>query len=102
MLLLCLGVSVFIGSLSPDPRSDGINTRTGLIIGSPELSQQVDAFMDEGVDLRNSYRMIPDDDGDVGWQTLQAGQPVVYRVEPGRTFPGRFSVDLTKLLPLDS
>ena len=40
--------SVFIGSYNLDPRSANINTEAGLYVESPELAEQVAAFMEEG------------------------------------------------------
>jgi len=40
--------SVFIGSFNLDPRSGSINTEAGIYVESPELAEQVAAYMDEG------------------------------------------------------
>lgn len=52
--------SVFIGSFILDPRSGSINTEAGLYVESPELAGQVADYMDEGVQLQNSCRVVLD------------------------------------------
>ena len=61
--------AVFIGSFNLDPRSGSINTEAGLYIESPELAEQVVAYMDEGVQPENSYRVTLDEDSQLVWTT---------------------------------
>jgi putative cardiolipin synthase len=93
--------SVFIGSFNLDPRSFNINTEAGLYVESPELAEQVAAFMDEGVRPENSYRVLLDDEGDLVWVTEIDGEEVRYDDEPETTFGQRFMSDFFTILPID-
>jgi putative cardiolipin synthase len=62
---------VFIGSYNLDPRSADINTEAGLYIESPQLAAQVIAWMEEGVQPENSYRVLLDKDVNL---TREAGR----------------------------
>jgi putative cardiolipin synthase len=93
--------SVFIGSFNLDPRSSSINTEAGLYVESPELAEQVIAYMDEGVRPENSYRVLLDEDGDLVWVTEIDGQEVRYDDEPETTFGQRFMSGFIKILPVD-
>jgi cardiolipin synthase C len=94
--------AVFIGSFNLDPRSAAINTEAGLYIESPELAEQLTAYMATGVVPANSYRVLLDRDGGIIWETVREGQTVRYRDEPGTGFRRRFVANLLKLLPIDS
>ncbi len=93
--------AVFIGSFNLDPRSAVINTEAGLYIESPELAERLTAYMATGVVPANSYRVHLDLDGGIIWETVQDGQTVRYRGEPGTGFRRRFAADLLKLLPIN-
>ena len=93
--------SVFIGSYNLDPRSSDINTEAGLYVESPELAEQVAAYMDEGVRPENSYRVLLDDDGDLYWVTEVDGGEVRYTEEPETTFGQRFMSGFIMLLPVE-
>ena len=93
--------SVFIGSYNLDPRSANINTEAGLYVESPELAEQVAAFMEEGVQPENSYRVLLDDQGDLVWVTEIDGEEVRYDDEPETTFGQRFMSDFISILPVD-
>ena len=93
--------SVFIGSFNLDPRSASINTEAGLFVESPELAEQVAAFMDEGVQPQNSYRVQLDADGDLEWITETNGREVRYHNEPETSFGQRFMSGFIQLLPVE-
>ena len=93
--------AVFIGSFNLDPRSANINTEAGLYVESPELAEQVAAFMDEGVRPDNSYRVSLDEEGDLVWVTEIDGEEVRYDDEPETTFGQRFLSDFISILPID-
>jgi cardiolipin synthase C len=93
--------SVFIGSFNLDPRAAEINTEAGLYIESPELAQQVIAYMDEGVLPQNSYRVELDEDGDLVWITEKDGEEVRYTKDPESTFWQRFVSGFIKMLPVE-
>jgi len=93
--------SVFIGSFNLDPRSFNINTEAGLYVESPELAEQVAAFMEEGVRPENSYRVSLDEDGDLVWVTEIDGEEVRYDDDPETTFGQRFMSGFISILPVD-
>jgi putative cardiolipin synthase len=93
--------SVFIGSFNLDPRSSDINTEAGLYVESPELAEQVAAYMDEGVRPDNSYRVLVDEDGDLVWVTQVDGAEVRYDEEPETTFGQRFMSGFIMILPVE-
>ena len=93
--------SVFIGSFNLDLRSSDINTEAGLYVESPELAEQVIAYMDEGVRPENSYRVMLDQDGDLYWVTEVDGAEVRYYEEPQTTFGQRFMSGFIMILPVE-
>jgi putative cardiolipin synthase len=93
--------SVFIGSFNLDPRSASINTEAGLYVESPELAEQVAAFMDEGVQPQNSYRVQLDADGNLEWITETNHREVRYHNEPETSFGQRFMSGFIQLLPVE-
>ena len=94
--------SVFIGSFNLDPRSGTINTEAGLYVESPELAGQVAAYMHEGVQPQNSYRVLLDEDGELVWVTEVDGQEARYHNEPETSFGQRFMSGFIMLLPVES
>jgi putative cardiolipin synthase len=93
--------AVFIGSFNLDPRSGSINTEAGLYIESPELAEQVVAYMDEGVRPENSYRVTLDEDERLVWTTEIDGEEVRYHKDPETTFGQRFLSGFIMLLPVE-
>jgi putative cardiolipin synthase len=92
---------VFIGSLNLDPRSLDINTEAGLYVESPELAQQVIAYMDSGVSAENSYRVVQDDDGRLYWITEIDGREVRFHKDPDSTGMQRFMSWFIEILPVE-
>jgi putative cardiolipin synthase len=92
---------VFIGSLNLDPRSLDINTEAGLYVESPELAQQVIAYMDSGVSAENSYRVVQDDDGRLYWITEIDGREVRFDKDPDSTGMQRFMSWFIEVLPVE-
>ena len=93
--------SVFIGSFNLDPRSAAINTEAGVYVESPELAARLQAYMDEGVEPANSYRLKLDDDGDLVWITEDDGVEVRYEKDPLSTFGQRFTAGFIGILPVE-
>ncbi len=93
--------SVFIGSFNLDPRSANINTEAGLYVESPELAEQVIAYMNEGVRPENSYRVLLDENGDLIWVTEVDGIEVRYDKDPESTFGQRFMSGFIMILPVE-
>ena len=94
--------SLFIGSYNLDPRSANINTEAGLYVESPELAAQLLAYMDEGVQPENSYRLMLDEDGDLVWITEDEGAEVRYDKDPLSTFGQRFRSGFIGIMPVES
>jgi putative cardiolipin synthase len=92
---------VFIGSFNLDPRSAFINTEAGLYIQSPKLASQVIAYMDEGVEPQNSYRLLLDQNGKIYWVTKEGGKTKQYRNDPHSTFMQRLKASVIGLLPIE-
>ena len=57
--------------------------------------------MDEGVEPKNSYRLMLDDDGDLIWITEEDGLEVRYDKDPLSTFGQRFTSGLIGILPVE-
>ena len=93
--------SIFVGSFNLDPRSATINTEMGLYVEDPELARQLIAYMDEGVQPRNAYRVMLDENGKMVWRTQKDGAPVTYKTEPESTFWQRFMSGFIGMLPVE-
>lgn len=91
---------VFIGSFNLDPRSGDINTEAGLYVESPELAAQVIAYLDEGVRLENSYRVLLDADGDLYWITESDGVQQRFDKDPKSTATQRSVAGFIRMLPV--
>jgi putative cardiolipin synthase len=96
---------VFIGSMNFDQRSKRINTESGLIIDSQELSQQAERRFEAMTSLENCYEPIfrPRAQGRgpaMVWRTIESGEPVEYLHEPARSVWQRLKVWLLALLPI--
>ncbi|MFN0129095.1 MAG: phospholipase D family protein [Verrucomicrobiales bacterium] len=91
---------VFVGSLNLDPRSGDINTEAGLYIESPELADQMVAYMNEGVLAPSSYQVLLSADGNLYWVSEEEGKAVRYDRDPGSTFWQRTKARLIGMLPI--
>ena len=81
----------FTGSFNRDLRSGDINTEAGLYVESPELAEQVIAWMDEGVLPENSYRVLLDD-----------GEEPHYDRDHMSTFGQRSTAGFIRTLPVEN
>lgn len=98
---------VAIGSFNLDPRSQALNTEIVVLVESPELAEQVIAYMDQGVEPENSYHVMLETNPDTGaeqlvWVTEIDGEEVRYYQEPGIEWWSRFGVWLIGLLPIEA
>jgi putative cardiolipin synthase len=97
---------VFIGSMNFDQRSKRINTEIGLIIDSPELSQQAALRFAALVTPDNCYQLALSPAGTSGirgrlvWRTQEYGRDIEYTQEPAGSSWQRLKVKLLSLLPL--
>jgi len=93
---------VFVGFFNLDPRSSLINTEGGLYVHSPILAKRIEAYMDEGIDLRNAYRLRLDVNGHITWTTIENGKKVLYTSEPDVSAWDKLKVNFLQMLPLES
>jgi len=95
----------FIGSFNLDPRSVDINTEVGLLIDSPELAEQVIAYMDVGARPSDSYRLVLEkedqDDGKLVWISEQDGVEVREYSNPKSGFWRPISAWFISLFPIE-
>ena len=94
--------SVFIGSFNLDPRSANINTEAGLYVESAALAKRVIAYMDEGVQPQNSYRVVLGEDGRLVWITREDGREVRYTRDPESGAWARLMTGFIKVLPVEA
>jgi putative cardiolipin synthase len=97
---------VFVGSMNFDQRSRRLNTEIGLIIESPDLSQQTAARFEAMAKEENSYAVIlrthaDRNAGRLVWRTVEEGKVTEYTTEPSRGLWQKFKVRALSLLPLD-
>jgi cardiolipin synthase C len=95
----------FIGSMNFDQRSKHLNTEIGLLISSPELSNQLAARFESLTQLDNAYTVTLGE-GTAGkpqlvWKTREDGKVVEYRKDPARDGWQRLKVKFLSVMPLD-
>jgi putative cardiolipin synthase len=95
------GSSIFVGSFNLDPRSANLNTEIGLYVESPELARRLTVFLNEGVSLKNSYRLELDDNGRILWKSEEDGKIVTFTSDPGSTLGQRFTSGIIATLPVE-
>jgi cardiolipin synthase C len=97
---------VLIGSMNFDQRSQRINTEIGLIIGSPEISQQTALRFEFMVKPENCYALALSSAGVAGksrltWRTEENNREIDYVREPARSGWQRLQAKLLSLLPIE-
>jgi cardiolipin synthase C len=97
---------VYMGSMNFDRRSRYLNTEIGLIIDSPEISEQMAARFTSMTQLVSAYTVIARPATRAGqfrlaWKTSEHGNILEYNREPARSSWQRMKVNLLTLLPLD-
>ena len=98
--------TIFVGSFNLDPRSSMLNTEVGLLIFSPELAEQVIAYMDIGTEPGNSYRVVlekkdEDDSGDLVWISEENGKEIRETCDPQAGFWRPVSAWFIALFPIE-
>jgi putative cardiolipin synthase len=93
--------AVFVGSFNLDPRSAAINTEGGLYVESPQLAKEVIKYMKDGVEPRNSYRVVLDTEGELTWVTIIDGKKIIYRSEPEVGAWKKFQSFFIGILPVE-
>lgn len=101
--------SVFVGTFNLDPRSVHLNTEIGLLAESPALSEQVAAFIQQGMQPDRSWRVqlgepgAPEKGGDrLYWISGDPANPQITSHEPDTGFLKRLLLKLVSWLPVDS
>ena len=91
---------VFVGSFNLDPRSASINTEAGLYVEHWLLAEQVAAYMNDGVDPENAFRVALDPEGKLFWTLSEDGQPRRFDVDPMSTRWQRMQASFIRMLPI--
>ncbi len=89
---------LFVGSLNIDPRSIEINTEMGLILESPILATELRDSVMVDIELY-AYKVVLNDNGDLGWIGHGPNGEEVFSKEPQATFGRRFGAGFYKILP---
>jgi cardiolipin synthase C len=95
----------FVGSMNFDQRSKHLNTEIGVLISSPELSNELAARFEALTQLENAYTVTLDK-GESGkprlvWKTKEDGKVIEYRKEPARNEWQLLKVKFLSVIPLD-
>jgi putative cardiolipin synthase len=95
----------FVGSMNFDQRSKHLNTEIGLLISSPELSNEIAARFEALTQLDDAYTVMLEE-GTAGkpqlvWKTQEDGKVIEYRKEPARNEWQRLKVKFLSAIPLD-
>jgi putative cardiolipin synthase len=96
---------LFIGSMNFDERSKRLNTEIGLLVDSPELSQQTMTRFERMVEPENAYALqwrepASGRKGRILWVTVENGAAVSYSREPRRSIWQRMAFTLLSWLPI--
>ena len=92
---------MFIGSFNFDPRSANINTELGVIIRSPELSDQAADVIEAALE-KQTWEVFLNEKGKLRWRGLENGQEVILKKEPQTTWSQRFAAGFMRILPIRS
>ena len=93
--------TMFVGSFNFDPRSLNINTEIGIVFHDPEIAVNSSKHFD-GYINKVAFRVELIDDS-LRWTGVdESGKKVVFDVEPYTGFWKRLSVNLMRILPVDS
>jgi len=93
---------VFVGSLNLDPRSVDLNTELGVVVASETLGASVAAGFERASSAELSWRVSLDADGDLAWDSTDAGKHVHASSEPDTSCWQRFTIWCLGWLPIES
>jgi len=96
---------MFVGSFNFDPRSLNINTEIGILFQDPAIASRSAQKFAEHIDkIAFRVELVKDDKGkeSMRWTATEGGQKVVFTHEPYASFWKRLSVNLMRILPIDS
>ena len=97
--------TMFIGSFNFDQRSLNINTEIGIVFDDPEIAARSSQNFDEHIDkVAFRVELISDESGNesLRWTGKEKGKTIVFNHEPYTGFWKRLSVNLMRVLPVDS
>ncbi len=94
------GERIFVGSFNFDPRSATLNTEMGLLIDSPVLAGNLEAFFDTEVPLV-AYEVRLADNGSLRWIERTAQGEKIHDTEPGTSGLQRAGVGFLSILPIE-
>jgi len=93
--------TMFVGSFNFDQRSLNINTEIGILFEDPEIAAGSIQNFDKHID-KVAFR-VELIDNSLRWTGIGAGgETVVFDTEPYTSFWKRLSVNLMRVLPIDS
>jgi putative cardiolipin synthase len=97
--------ALFVGSFNFDQRSLFINNEIGILFYEPELASQSADHFDQNVGkVAFKVELVTDEQGreSMRWIGNEAGKEVIYEDEPYAGFWKKLSVQLMRVLPVDS
>jgi cardiolipin synthase C len=90
---------VFIGSFNFDPRSANLNTESGVIIRSPEISDWFSMRIIETLPT-HTYELFLNEDGKLRWRAWEDDQEIILDREPKTGWWQRFKAGFLGLMPI--
>ena len=97
--------TMFVGSFNFDQRSLNINTEIGILFHDPGIAVNSSTNFDQHIDkVAFRVELIKDKNGteSLRWTGIENGNKVVFDSEPYASFWKKLSVNLMRLLPIDS
>jgi cardiolipin synthase C len=91
---------VFVGSFNLDPRSENLNTEVGLLVHSPELSDQVASTIEDDLRPVNSWRVELGAKDKLLWKGEKDGKEIQFKKDPYSSLWTRFKVGFLSFLPI--
>jgi putative cardiolipin synthase len=96
---------MFVGSFNFDQRSLNINTEIGILFYEPGLAGNSSENFNQHIDkIAFHVELVTDEKGNesMTWTGFDNGKQVVFDSEPYASFWKRLSVNLMRVLPVDS
>lgn len=96
---------VFIGSLNLDPRAVVHNTEIGVVIGSPDIGEDMATVFDTAIQkVAFRLELVKNANGSekILWHGLVDGEEKTFDVDPYTGFWRRFGIGFMGLLPIES
>ncbi|MBW1751015.1 MAG: phospholipase D family protein [Deltaproteobacteria bacterium] len=96
---------MFVGSFNFDQRSLNINTEIGILFHDTEIAGNASRHFDEHIDkVAFRVELVSDKNGSesLRWTGIENGNKIVFKHEPYAGFWKRLSVNLMRVLPVDS